>query len=88
MNKIREIPDNIELAYLHSYSCSSQDPGPIANEYVEFSMPAAQQLPPSSLAQMSTQVPKLEEELEFRADTPSPRHSTGTSTLTIIIVTV
>ena len=86
MNKIREIPDNIGLAYLHSYSCSSQDPGPTENEYSEFSMPAAQQLPPSSLAQMSTQAPK--EELESRAETPSPRLSTGRSTLTINIVIV
>merc|ERR1719308_814344 len=57
---------------LHSYSCSSQDPGPIAKEYSDVSIPGAQHLPPSSLAQMSTQAPKLEE-LVLRAGTESPR---------------
>ena len=85
---MRDIPDTKVPTYLHSYSCSSQEPGPTAKEYSEVSIPGAQHLPPSSLAQMSTQVPKLEEELEFRAETPSPRLRTDRSTLTIIIVIV
>ena len=57
----------------------------MAKEYSEVSMPGAQHLPPSSLAQMSTQVPKLEEELEFRAETPSPRLRTDRSIIIVIV---
>lgn len=74
-------------SYLHSYSCSSHDPGPIAKEYSEVSIPGAQQLPPSSLAQMSTQAPKFEE-LELIAGTASPRLRTDRRTLTLNMVSL
>ena len=57
----------------------------MAKEYSEVFMPGAQHLPPSSLVQMSTQVPKFEE-LEFPVGTPSPRLRTDRRAMIINIV--